>query len=68
MRILEYIVLGVEDISQGRYNKVRGFLNGLDIVRVPADLDFERGIFSIQADCLNSSRVEKTRTFFNTLK
>ena len=68
MRILEYIVLSVEDISQDHYNKVRDFLNGLDIVWVPVDLDFERNIFSIQADYLNSLQVEKIRTFFNTLK
>lgn len=68
MKILEYIVLSVEDISQDHYNKVSDFLNGLDIVWVPVDFDFERNIFSIQADYLNSLQVEKIRTFFNTLK
>lgn len=68
MKILEYIVLSVEDISQDHYNKVSDFLNSLDIVWVPVDLDFERNIFSIQADYLNSLQVEKIRTFFNTLK
>ena len=68
MKILEYIVLSIEDISQDHYNKVSDFLNGLDIVWVPVDLDFERNIFSIQADYLNSLQVEKIRTFFNTLK
>ena len=68
MKILEYIVLSVEDISQDHYNKVYDFLNGLDIVWVPVDMDFERNIFSIQADYLNSLQVEKIRTFFNTLK
>ena len=68
MKILEYIVLSVEDISQDHYNKVHDFLNGLDIVWVPVDMDFERNIFSIQADYLNSLQVEKIRTFFNTLK
>jgi hypothetical protein len=32
MKILEYTVLSVEDISQDHYNKVCDFLNGLDIV------------------------------------
>lgn len=68
MKILEYIVLSVEDIRQDHYNKVCDFLNGLDIVWVPVDLDFERNIFSIQADYLSSLQVEKIRTFFNTLK
>lgn len=68
MKILEYTVLSVEDISQGHYNKVCDFLNGLDIVWDPVDWDFERNIFSIQADYLNSLQVEKIRTFFNTLK
>ena len=68
MKILEYIVLSVEDINQGHYNKVCNFLNGLDIVWDPVDWDFERNIFSIQADYLNSLQVEKIRTFFNTLK
>lgn len=68
MRILEYIVLSIEDISQDHYNKVCDFLNSLDIVWVPVDLDFERNIFSIQADFLDSLQVEKIRTFFNTLK
>lgn len=67
VRILECIVISIEDVSMDHYKKTCDFLYDLKVVWVPVVLDFNRNIFSIQANCLNSLQVEKIRTFFNNL-